>query len=111
MDVIHLSMMFIKEKIYVVIHRSNGEHGTITKLLKTTDEQFESSDKALTNFLMTKLLSIKLTSTRDVLEYIMKKRDIAVHLKSLEIKMSKSCLLHFILNNLPQHHGPFKNLL
>ena len=35
-------------------------------------------------------------------------RDIAAQLKSLEVEMSNSFLVHFILNILPQQYGPFK---
>ena len=38
----------------------------------------------------------------------MEMRDIVVQLKSLEIEMSESFLVHFILNSLPSEYGPFK---
>ncbi|XP_034681558.1 uncharacterized protein LOC117911309 [Vitis riparia] len=38
----------------------------------------------------------------------MQMRDIAAQLKILEVEMSDSFLVHFILNTLPQQYGPFK---
>ncbi|KAL6343891.1 hypothetical protein AAG906_027663 [Vitis piasezkii] len=38
----------------------------------------------------------------------MEMRDIVAQLKSLEIEMSKSFLVHFILNSLPFEYRPFK---
>ena len=35
-------------------------------------------------------------------------RDIAAQLKTLEVEISDSFLVHFILNTLPQQYGPFK---
>ncbi|KAK9232999.1 hypothetical protein WN943_023248 [Citrus x changshan-huyou] len=50
----------------------------------------------------------KFTGTKGVREHIMEMRDIAARLKSLEIEISESFLVHFILNSLPQDYGPFK---
>ena len=35
-------------------------------------------------------------------------RDIAAQLKTLEVEISDSFLVHYILNTLPQQYGPFK---
>ena len=40
--------------------------------------------------------------------YIMRMRDIAAQLKTLEVEMSETILVHFILCTLPQQYGPFK---
>ncbi|XP_052183041.1 uncharacterized protein LOC127795424 [Diospyros lotus] len=103
-----LSMMFIRTKISASIRGSIPECKTVNELLKAIDEQFESSDKALASTLMTKLSSMRLTGIKGVREHIMKMRDIAAQLKSLEVTMSDSFLMHFILNSLPQQYGPFK---
>ncbi|XP_052194733.1 uncharacterized protein LOC127802762 [Diospyros lotus] len=101
-------MMFIRTKISASIRGSILECKTVNELLKAIDEQFESSDKALASTLMTKLSSMRLTGIKGVREHIMKMRDIAAQLKSLEVTMSDSFLVHFILNSLPQQYGPFK---
>ncbi|RVW78971.1 hypothetical protein CK203_052353 [Vitis vinifera] len=66
---------------------SVNQHNNVKALLKAIDEQFVTSDKAL---------------------HIMQRRDIAAQLKTLEVEMSDSFLVHFILNILPQQYGPFK---
>ncbi|KAF7812021.1 Retrovirus-related Pol polyprotein from transposon TNT 1-94 [Senna tora] len=35
-------------------------------------------------------------------------RDIAAQLKYLEVKISNSFLVHFVLNSVPNQYGPFK---
>ena len=65
-------------------------------------------DKALASTLIMQFSSIKLIGIRGVLDHIMRMRDIAAQLKTLEVEMSESCLVHFMLNTLPQKYGPFK---
>ena len=101
-------MMYIKNMISASVRGTIGEHNNVKDLLKAIDEQFESSDKALASTLMTKLSSMKLTGIRGVREHIMQMRDIAAQLKNLEVAMSDSFLVHFILNSLPHQYGPFK---
>ena len=103
-----LSMMFIRTKISASIRGSIPECRTVNELLKAIDAQFESSDKALASTLMAQLSSMKLTTVKGVRGHIMKMRDIAAQLKSLEVDMSESFLVHFILNSLPLQYSPFK---
>ena len=103
-----LSVMFIKTKIFAGIHGSVDQHDNIKALLKVIDDQSETSNKALANTLIMKFLSLRLTSVRGVCEHIMQMRDIAAQLKNLEVEMSESFLVHYILNTLPQQYGPFK---
>ena len=51
---------------------------------------------------------MKFNDTKGLREHIMEMRDIVVQLKSLEIEMSESFLVHFILNSLPFEYEPFK---
>ena len=77
-------------------------------MLKAIDDQFITSDKTLASTLIMKFSSLRLTSVKGVREYIMKMRDISAQLKKLEVDMSESFLVHFILNTLPHEYGPFK---
>ncbi|RVW74842.1 Retrovirus-related Pol polyprotein from transposon TNT 1-94 [Vitis vinifera] len=77
----------------------NYKHDNVKALLKAIDEQFVTSDK---------FSSLRLTNVSGVREHIMQMRDIAAQLKVLEVEMSDSFLVHFILNTLPQQYGPFK---
>ncbi|KAJ6963525.1 hypothetical protein NC652_001982 [Populus alba x Populus x berolinensis] len=40
----------------------------------------------------------------------MQMRDIVAQLKNLKVEMLDSFLVHYIMNTLPQQHGPFKIL-
>ena len=99
--------MFIKSSIGKSICRSIYERAKVKEYLKAIEQQFETSDKTLASTLMTKMCSMKFNGTKGVYEHIMEMRDIAAQLKSLEIEMSESFLVHFILNSFPFEYGPF----
>ncbi|WKA02171.1 hypothetical protein VitviT2T_020389 [Vitis vinifera] len=103
-----LSVMYIKTKISAGIRGSIEQHENVRELLKAIDEQFVTSDKALASTLIMKFTSLKLTGVKGVREHIMEMRDIVAQLKKLEVEMSESFLVHFILNTLPPQYGPFK---
>ncbi|KAF7835869.1 Retrovirus-related Pol polyprotein from transposon TNT 1-94 [Senna tora] len=101
-------MMYIKSKIYASIRGSLGVHKNVCDLLKAIDEQFESSEKALASTLMSKLSTMKLTSIKGVREHIMRMRDIAAQLKTIEVELPDSFLVYSILNSLSPQYGTFK---
>ncbi|KAM3219445.1 hypothetical protein P3L10_023976 [Capsicum annuum] len=88
-----LSFMFIKTKISAGIRGSFEQHNNVKALLKAIDEQFETSDKTLASTLIMKFSSMRLTCERDVREHIMKMRDLAAQLKTLEVCVSTSSLV------------------
>ena len=51
---------------------------------------------------------LRLTSVKGVREHIMKMRDIAAQLKKLEVNISESFLVHYILNTLLKQYRLFK---
>ena len=55
-----------------------------------------------------KFSSLRLTNVRGVREHIMQMRDIAVQLKTLEVDMPESFLVHYVLNTFSHQYGPFK---
>ena len=67
-----------------------------------------TSIKALANTSIMKFSTLRFTNVSGVQEHIMQMRDIAAQLKTLEVEMSDSFFVHFILNTLPQQYGPFK---
>ena len=103
-----LSMMFIKTKISSSIRGSVKQINKVKPLLKAIDEQFETSDKDLASTLIMQYSSTKLTGTRGVRGHIMRMRDIAAQLQTLEVTMSDTFLVYYILNTLPQQYSPFK---
>ena len=102
-----LSVMFIKTKITTGIRGFVEQYDKVQDLLKAIGK-FVTSDKALASTLIMKFSSICITSVRGVHVHIMQMRDIATQLKKLGIDMSKSFLLHFILNTLPYQYELFK---
>ena len=93
--------MFIKTKISADVHGFVEPIDKVKPLLKVIDEQFETSNKALASTLSMLFSSTKLTGIRGVPDHIMRMRDIAAQLKSLEVTMSNTFLFHYILNTLP----------
>ncbi|XP_059446417.1 uncharacterized protein LOC132177964 [Corylus avellana] len=103
-----LSLMFMKSHVSKGIRGSIPECTKAKAFIKAVEEQFVSSDKALASTLMKKLSSKSFHNSRSVREHIMEMRDMAAQLKSLEIDISESFLVHFILNSLPSEYVPFK---
>ena len=68
--------MFIKTSISDSIRGSVEKHTNVRALLKAIDEQFATSDKALTSALIMKFSSLRLTNVKGVHEHIMEMRDI-----------------------------------
>lgn len=99
-----LNVMFIKTKISIGIRGSVDQHEKVQDLLKAIDDQFITLDKTLASTLIMKFSSLRFTSVKGVREYIMKMRDISAQLKKLEVDMSESFLVHFILNTLPHEY-------
>ena len=96
-----LSVMFIRTSIFASICDSIEKHTNVRALLKAIDEQFVILDKALANTLIMKFSSLRLTNVKGVHEHIMEIRDIAAQLKTLDVDMSDTFLVHYILNTLP----------
>ena len=96
-----LSVMFIKTKISTSIWGFVNYRDNVKALLKAIDEQFVTSNKALASTLIMKFSSLRLTYVNGVREHIMQIRDIATQLKTLEVEMFDSFLMHYILNTLP----------
>ena len=103
-----LSVMFIKTKRFAGFRGSVEQIDKVKPLLKAIDEQFETFDKALTSTLIMQFSSTKLIEIRGVCGHIMRMRDIAAQLKSLEVTMPNTFLVQYILNTLPQQYSPFK---
>jgi len=103
-----LSLMYMQSHIAKGIRGFILECSKAKNFLKAVEAQFVSSTKAMANTLMKRLSSQTFDSSKSVLEHIMEMRDIASQLKSLEVEISDSFLVHLILNSLPPQYGPFK---
>lgn len=58
--------------------------------------------------LIKSLSGMGFNSSKGIHDHIMEIRDIAAQLKSLEVKIADSFLVHCILNSLPIEYGSFK---
>ena len=103
-----LSVMFIKTKISAGIRASIEKIDKVKPLLKAIDEQFVISDKALSSTLNMQFSPIKVIGITGVCDHIMCMTNISAQLKPLEVTMSDTFLVHYILNTLPQQYSPFK---
>ncbi|KAL4342439.1 hypothetical protein GQ457_08G014610 [Hibiscus cannabinus] len=103
-----LSIMFIKSKVPADVRGSIEQYKNVQDLLVAIEKQFQTSQKSLASTLIMKFTSLKLTTVKGVRDHINKMRDLAARLKALEVEMSDSFLVHYILNTLPPQYGPFK---
>ena len=100
--------MFIKTHIYVVICGSIENHNMIRDLLKTIDDQFIESVMLLASTLIIQFSTLRLIGVKGVCDHIMHMTDIEAQLKSLEVTISESFLVQYILCTLPPQYSPFK---
>ncbi|KAL4340139.1 hypothetical protein GQ457_08G024220 [Hibiscus cannabinus] len=103
-----LSIMFIKSKVLADVRGSIEQYENVQDLLPAIEKQFQTSQKSLASTLIMKFTSLKLTTVKGVRDHINKMQDLAARLKALEVEMSDSFLVHYILNTLPPQYGPFK---
>ena len=69
--------------------------------LAEIEKCFAKSDKAETNTLLKKLISVKFKDKEDIREYIMKMSNIASKFEALTLKLSEDLLVHLVLIFLP----------
>ena len=103
-----LSIMFIKTHISTCIRGSIEKHVNVRDLLKAIDDQFAKSEESLTSTLIVHFLFLRLTGIRGVRDSIMRMMYISAQLKSLEVSMFESFLVHYFLCTLPLQYSPFK---
>ena len=103
-----LSIMFIKTHISVGIRGYIKKHEKVKELMKAINEQFVKSAKSPPSTLIIQFSTLRLTGVRGMRDHIMHMIDITVQLKSLEVAMFESFLVHYILCTLPPQYNPFK---
>ncbi|KAK9143081.1 hypothetical protein Syun_012481 [Stephania yunnanensis] len=104
----HICVMFIKTNITASIRGTVEKHDKVCPLLNVIEDQFQTFDKALASILIMQFSSLQMTRVKGVHEHIMRMGDIATQLKTLEVDMSKSFLVHYILNTFPPEYAPLK---
>lgn len=103
-----LCLIFIRVHMNQSIMDSIPECKTAKAYMESIDAKCVSSKKTLASTLVKKLSCTMLDKGKSMCEHIMEMRDIATKLKSLEVDISESFLMHFILNSLLTEYGPFK---
>ena len=103
-----LSIMFIKTHISAGIRGSIEKHDKVQDLLKAIDDQFTKFMKSLANTLIIQFSTLRFTRLKGVHDHIMRMMDIASQLKNLEVTISESFLVQYILCTLPPQYSPFK---
>ena len=93
--------MFIKSHLNKNIRSSIPECNKVKDFMKAIEELFIRSDKALASILMKRFSSKTFDYSKNVREHIMEMRDMVAQLKSLEVEIFESFLVHFILNSPP----------
>ena len=96
-----LSLIFIKSHINKSIRGSTPKCSKFEDFMKTIEEQFVRSNKALTSILMKRFSSKTFEYSKRVHEHIMEMRDMAAQLKSLEVDISSSQTPQDSTNKLP----------
>ena len=102
------SVMFIKTHISAGIRGSIEKHNKVQDLLKAIDYQFAKSVKSLASTLIIQFSILRLTGVKGVRDHIISMVDIEAQLKNLEVTISKSFLVQYIICTLPSHYSPFK---
>ena len=100
--------MFIKTHISIGTFGSIEKHVKVRDLLKAIDEQFAKYDKSFASTLIIQFSSSRLIGIGGVRDHIMCMMEISVQLKSLEVPLLKSFLVHYILCTLSPQYSPFK---
>ncbi|XP_038999464.1 uncharacterized protein LOC120125009 [Hibiscus syriacus] len=103
-----LNIMFIRSKVPINVRGSNEHYDNVQELLMAIERQFKTSKKSLASTLIMRFTSMRLTNVKGVRDHINKMRHLATRLRALEVEMTDSFLVHFILNTLPPQYTPFK---
>ncbi|RDX87622.1 hypothetical protein CR513_30892, partial [Mucuna pruriens] len=98
----HMLLINGKGLIVFIIRGSIDQHDKVRDLVHVIDEQFATFDKSLASTIIMQLSSMKLIGIIGVHDHIMYIRDIVTQLNELEVTMSESFLVHYILCILPR---------
>ncbi|XP_059316304.1 uncharacterized protein LOC132067172 [Lycium ferocissimum] len=102
------SLMIMKCKIAKNIDKSIPKSTRAREFLASIERQFMASDKPLIGTLMEMFTTKKYNGTSGVREHIVEMVNMAEQLKSMDMTISESFLVQFVLNSLPSQFGPFK---
>ncbi|XP_024966004.1 uncharacterized protein LOC112506218 [Cynara cardunculus var. scolymus] len=94
--------------IFVAIRGAIPDSEDAKTYLNSVEDQFKGTSKAHASILILKMLTTKYNKVGGVREHIMMMTDMANKLKSMNMEISESFLVHFIITSLPSQFCPFK---
>ncbi|GKG21979.1 hypothetical protein Tco_0384574, partial [Tanacetum coccineum] len=103
-----ISLMIINNSISVAIRGAIPDSENANGYLSSVEEQFKGTSKAHASTLILKMLNIKYDRVSGVREHIMMMSDMENKLKGMDMEISESLLVHFIMTSLPMQFGSFK---
>ncbi|KAM0045715.1 putative RNA-directed DNA polymerase [Helianthus debilis subsp. tardiflorus] len=103
-----MSLMIIKNSISPTIRGAIPDSDKAKDYLDLVEEQFKGTSKTNAGILILRMLTTKYNGTSGVREHIMTMNDMANQLKTLDMKISKGFLVHFIMTSLPSQFDLFK---
>ncbi|GAV92126.1 UBN2 domain-containing protein, partial [Cephalotus follicularis] len=103
-----MCLMVMRRTMSEAIRGGVPESENASQFLEFVKEKFVESEKAETGTLMTSLTNMHYNGNGNVREHIMKMIDVVSKLKSLDVVISDSFLIHLTLNSLPLQCGQLK---
>ncbi|XP_070682360.1 uncharacterized protein [Malus domestica] len=96
-----ISLMIIKRSMTDVVCGGFPEATNSKEFMKSIEEKYKEYERTKTGNLMNSLTTIRYDGEWGICEYTLKVIDIAGKLRTLEVLISKTFLVHVIMNSLP----------
>ncbi|XP_062194359.1 uncharacterized protein LOC133897587 [Phragmites australis] len=104
-----MSLMIMRNSISDAIRGAIPNSEKAKTYLASVEEQFKGTSKVYASTLIQKLLNTKYNyGSGGIREHIMMMTDMAAKLKGMDMEISESFLVHFIMTSLPPEFTPFK---
>ncbi|KAM1443641.1 hypothetical protein ACFX2I_039895 [Malus domestica] len=103
-----ICLMIIKRSMTDVVRGGFPDATNAKQFMKSIEEKYKESEKTETGNLMNSLTTIKYDGEGSVREYILKVIEIAGKLRTLEVPISETFLVHVIMNSLPSSYTQLK---
>ncbi|CAN6688327.1 unnamed protein product [Malus baccata var. baccata] len=103
-----ISLMIIKRSMTNVVRGGFPDATNAKDFLASIKEKYKESPKTEIGNLMNSLTTMRYDGIESVREYILKMMDVAGKLRALEVPISKTFLVHVIMNSLPDSYTQLK---
>ncbi|XP_042484995.1 uncharacterized protein LOC122065263 isoform X2 [Macadamia integrifolia] len=105
-----ISLLFIEANVSKIIKGSIPKCTKVKDYLKAIDDKFVIFKKVLASTLVKKFLSLKYDGSKNMHTYIMEVVDIADQMKSVDMVVSESFVVHLILISLPMEYDHLRTI-